>query len=235
MSSRSEVPATLSVLADRRDRRLLAFLWDRSEPVTERTLAAEVAAGTGTSRGASPEEVRSARLRLVNASLPKLRSVGLIDWDRAEGTVTTTSHPAFSDTQLEQFLAGDPDELAALATLARHERRRVVLAALAGHDGSAALDDLAVTVAVQERDHAGTDGTDDVLASLYHVHLPALADAGLVEFDPDERTAAYDPPAFDWSPGLEPDGLFSGLALAVETEPVDPQGDHLGVAPDSRS
>jgi len=62
--------------------------------------------------------------------------------------------------------------------------RRAVLAVLAEHASSMTLGDLASEIAA-----AGTDATGDVdrrnlEVVLHHNHLPRLADAGLIEYDP---------------------------------------------------
>ncbi|MDS0293053.1 DUF7344 domain-containing protein [Halogeometricum luteum] len=70
-------------------------------------------------------------------------------------------------------------------------RRRYVVDCLRGRD-SAALAALADDVAARERraeDDADPDA-ETVAVSLYHVHLPKLAEAGLVEYDSERRTAA---------------------------------------------
>lgn len=60
-------------------------------------------------------------------------------------------------------------------------RRRAVLTVLAGTDGEIDLDELAPAVAAREEE-AG-DGPADVRVTLHHVHLPMLADAGVLDYD----------------------------------------------------
>ncbi|WP_331233248.1 DUF7344 domain-containing protein [Natronorarus salvus] len=71
----------------------------------------------------------------------------------------------------------------ALAT----ERRRSIVRCLADHGSPLTLDVLADVLASAEHS-AGTErpnseAVDEVYTSLYHVHLPKLADAGIVEYD----------------------------------------------------
>lgn len=66
--------------------------------------------------------------------------------------------------------------------LLANERRRAVLATLDDRAASVDLDDLAAQVATQEGDEADTD---QIKITLHHVHLPKLADAGVIEYDPE--------------------------------------------------
>ncbi|MFC6729481.1 hypothetical protein ACFQDG_12585 [Natronoarchaeum mannanilyticum] len=61
------------------------------------------------------------------------------------------------------------------------KRRRDVVAALRGR-GAASLRELADSIADPN------DRTERVELELHHRHLPKLADAGLAEYDPDDRT-----------------------------------------------
>lgn len=78
--------------------------------------------------------------------------------------------------------------------LCRDQHRRIVLGVLTAERRSLTLDDL--TKAVLKHNH-GTPITEvpaDVLTevrlSLYHRHLPKLAAAGLIEFNPEKRLVA---------------------------------------------
>lgn len=72
-----------------------------------------------------------------------------------------------------------------------NERRRQTLRALWDADGAVSLADIADEIARRERASAGDAPGDSerVQIALYHVHLPKLADAGLVMvLDGDEWT-----------------------------------------------
>ena len=92
----------------------------------------------------------------------------------------------------------DLDEL--YHTLA-HQRRRFVLFCLSMHDKSCTLADIASEVASQEQDIPITDipseEVERVHLSLYHVHVPKLAEANLVEYDREtgmiEATPRFEP------------------------------------------
>ena len=67
------------------------------------------------------------------------------------------------------------------------ERRRSVVRYLDEHGSPLALDVLATVLATAEADGrvVGPDPAvaDEVYASLYHVHVPKLVEAGIVEYD----------------------------------------------------
>lgn len=65
------------------------------------------------------------------------------------------------------------------------EHRRLVLDVLAGQKTAAGLADLAADVATQ----AGADAADEtrIATALHHVHLPKMADLGVLEYDPETR------------------------------------------------
>lgn len=79
-----------------------------------------------------------------------------------------------------------------LTSSERHElleadRRRYVLAVLSDRREPLDLTDLAVAVAQREPGVA-EDDPDDVQAlatTLHHIHLPKLAEAGIVDYEPD--------------------------------------------------
>lgn len=75
--------------------------------------------------------------------------------------------------------------------LYRDRYRRVVLAVLGDEQRPLTLNDLTKTVIKHACDGSVTDVSDGtaerVRVSLYHVHLPKLAEAGLVEYDPEQK------------------------------------------------
>lgn len=87
----------------------------------------------------------------------------------------------------------DLDADHAYAVLA-DSRRRGLLERLRGRSAPTALADLARELATDERDEPFEDvpveAVTRIYASLYHHHVPKLAEAGLVEYDPDDRTVA---------------------------------------------
>lgn len=77
--------------------------------------------------------------------------------------------------------------------LLANPHRRTVLALLAGHDRTLTVRDLTTTILRRNHDRSITDVPeaefDRVRTSLHHVHLPKLADSGLIEYDRDRKTA----------------------------------------------
>jgi hypothetical protein len=108
--------------------------------------------------------------------------------------------------------AGQAGRCAALSALADHRNRRIV-STVRERDAPSSEDELGARLA------AGTVGT--VRASLHHVHLPVLADAGLVEYDPGAgRVAAVDHPLLD---ALGDDSRAAGSGSTGE--PAEESGD----------
>lgn len=85
----------------------------------------------------------------------------------------------------------DSDDLSinVVFDLLANQRRRVVLACLEDNTQSIALTELAEEVAVRENEEPLTEIPKEtvptIATSLYHIHLPKLADAGAVEYDQD--------------------------------------------------
>lgn len=186
-----------SVLADRRSRRVVSFLRSGATPVAERELAAGlVAAEHDTSREAvSDEEVRAVHVGLVHATLPKLEDVDLLTWDREAGSVTPADHRVYGDPAFEPLLDGGAEWDPVVSTIANRRRAAVVMA-FADRVKPVSRQELAA--AVRDRDPWDGVADDQVLASLHHVHLPALDDAALVAYDAQAGTVtAGDHPLVD--------------------------------------
>lgn len=79
----------------------------------------------------------------------------------------------------------DAQSLDTVFALLRDRRRRAALHVLAARTAPVALADLAAAVAAREAADA-----DAVAEALHHVHLPKLADAGVVDYDEADRIAA---------------------------------------------
>ncbi len=92
-----------------------------------------------------------------------------------------------------------------------NRRRRHVLAYLRGHPHEdIAIDDLTSRVIARElMDGDGPVDPESVSATLHHVHLPKLADAGLIEYDADAHVV-YTPPLDDATPDADPGVFFEG-------------------------
>lgn len=91
-------------------------------------------------------------------------------------------------TETRETTAGNAREewFAALT----HGQRRRVLDALGAAEGSLTVTDLASEFARRTDREADPERVERLRVVLYHWHLPRLAEAGLVEFDRSEKTAA---------------------------------------------
>ncbi|MBV0900716.1 DUF7344 domain-containing protein [Haloarcula salina] len=87
------------------------------------------------------------------------------------------------------------DRLDGLLRAFSAEHRRMVVTYLAQHD-SASVEELTDVVVGWSQTSDGSADADEswlqTYSDLYHHHLPALADAGLVEYDPDTETATLE-------------------------------------------
>lgn len=84
-----------------------------------------------------------------------------------------------------------PERTADLTESERHrllevDRRRYALDALAEYDDPVDLEELAEAVAAREDDLDESEPSvrSAMATALHHIHLPKLADAGVVEYDP---------------------------------------------------
>ena len=90
----------------------------------------------------------------------------------------------------------------ALSTSDRHrllaaERRRLALDYLADRTGPVDVEELAGTIAAHESDQniAGEDTVQQVAVSLHHVHLPKMAELGVIDYEPTESVVESCPPS----------------------------------------
>ena len=191
---------TFECIAASHRREALHALLKWGSPLTTNQLATYLTATDLETTSFDDSETEPVKTELEHVSLPALERTDLVDWNRNEGSVKTTTHPALGDPRFAQLLElrveGLDDVLAALA----HEFRRVCLTVL-----EAETESLSLTDQVREirRRTPGTTGPDarevtSIRSSLHHVHLPRLDGAGLVEYDPETGHATY-----SGSPALE--------------------------------
>lgn len=114
---------------------------------------------------------------------------------------------------------GGEEESVALDTVFRllaSERRRQVISYLGGSPGGVSLDELADGIASTAEGSAETVSDDRrrlLRAELHHVHLPMLAEAGVLDYDRRHElvgVTTWPQPLADYLPGAErrdePDG-----------------------------
>lgn len=181
-----------------RRRATLAILLDRTAATDERELARLL---TATEEGilvadVSEQDVQTNRLDLHHKQLPVLRNSGLVDWNEGAGTVTTTDHRALTDPRFRQLLeteeAGVDDVLFGLSD----RRRRYLLSLLRDNwQNRTAMSRsiLARRIARHETDTEEPDQStlDEILLALTHIHLPMLAAADIVRYNPESGRVAY--------------------------------------------
>lgn len=92
-------------------------------------------------------------------------------------TKTTDSSPESIDA--EKAVSG-------VFRLLSHHRRRIALKYLATQTGTTPVSDVADQIALLEGEHT-RDRYERICTSLVHAHLPVLADAGAIEYDPDRE------------------------------------------------
>jgi len=90
----------------------------------------------------------------------------------------------------------DAERVTETSDLLSHPLRRRVLLELSNHDNPVRLDALLDGVTGSETPGAATErgslaDSDAVKSELHHVHLPKLAAAGWIEYDPENQTIRY--------------------------------------------
>ncbi|WP_137291407.1 DUF7344 domain-containing protein [Natronorubrum halophilum] len=121
------------------------------------------------------------RIDLVHNHLPRLAEYDIVEWDAETGVELADEppvHPNDLSTLLDLYESENGDRL--LEALV-HPVRMHVLSSLAEHDRPLSVEQLASTVAAQDVD--SLSDPERVKLSLYHAHLPLLADIGVLEFD----------------------------------------------------
>ncbi|WP_226481154.1 DUF7344 domain-containing protein [Natrinema amylolyticum] len=245
MSSPSDTELTttaLDVLAEPRRRYLLAALLDREDtstvdpPSTAASMSlAALATEVATSEHGCPivtdDQCEQTHIALVHAHVPRLVDIGVLtridDGDAA--TVALADHPLLEaewvrtllDDPTGEAFAADEATLNRTLDVLHNPRRRAVCMALAMRRGTVSVSDLAAAVVAREGDD-GTrliDVTEDecasVITELAHDHLPALSDAGLVEYDDAATRAAIATDAPQWESDWVLEGPLADVAELV--------------------
>lgn len=178
----ARLDAIFEALTSRHCRVLLDRLADADDALAVGNLA------TALADDATLDEA-DVRTVLHHTHLPTLDDAGLLEYDADRGVVrpvTTSQFEALRETVAEYETADLPIPLDELLALLADFRRRTAYRVLLSHD-ELSLPDLADEVAVAEREDSlpeiDPDEVLEVYFSLYHTHVPKLADAGLVTYD----------------------------------------------------
>ena len=67
------------------------------------------------------------------------------------------------------------------------ERRRTIVTVLAEQSSPVSLTELATTLGARETSRGGQDSHRTLEIRLHHVHLPLMADAGVIDYDPEDN------------------------------------------------
>jgi len=194
--------ATFSALAHSGRRRLVRHLLaSPSETVPVAELATVMAAHEREAPLAdvTDDERRDAALEVRHKHLPSLDAAALIERDDEAESVRLAEHPALEDPGVVEAVGGDSAATAAsldelFRTLA-DSRRRTVLGVLSHQFGAIHVETLARELEAADRDAAESEvpapAVERTSVRLRHADLPLLAEAGLVDHDPEAGTVEY--------------------------------------------
>lgn len=185
--------STMKAISAEQRRAIVTTLLDEASPVTVHALASRLLADEASSMPPGPSNPERQTVRLVHRQLPVLAGAELVDWNRAAATVERGSHPALEDPRFRSLLEIDSVDVDAVFAGLSHDHRRIALTVLRGAPASVTTTDLAREIRRQEPEVTGRHPTsvDDILVSLHHGHLPTLAEADLVGYDPETSRATY--------------------------------------------
>ena len=179
----------------RRRRAILATLNNETAPLSEQELALTLARREEEIPGTDipPEKAQEIRTGLYHTHLPLLEDSGLINWNREEGSITTTDHAAFEDSQFQRLLETKSDGVDQALSGLSNKHRRLLLAILRDAQTPMSKTTLAQeTLQWEQSDSEPTqEAIDELLVALSHVHLPKLADANIIEYNPETEQVAY--------------------------------------------
>lgn len=193
-------------LANDDRRAVLRIVSDRSPTgLTKSDLAYELAAVTADKPLAEVTDGDHQRALVAchHRTLPALFDAGLLA-ETDDGRVVTTGHWVFDDDGIAAVLEGrtadheheHEHDLDALFSALADERRRTILTVLADQYQPIATEALARDIAAREDDvtarEVSQERVDEVYTSLVHVHLPALSDAALVDYDVETGNVSYE-------------------------------------------
>jgi DNA-binding transcriptional ArsR family regulator len=192
-------------LANKRRRTVLTVLQRLSAADIEDLATHVVAAETGKSLlEVTRTEAKRVRESLTHRHLPQLAETGLVTEE--SGTVSVTQHPALADPKIEQMIETDAAGWDAVLESLADRRQRIILTTLPKDGEPVDRDELVTTVAGKIRKYSQKDVSEQQLRiDLHHRHLPKLEAAGLLEYDVDAGTVAY-----QGHPELDEEWLVAG-------------------------
>lgn len=169
-------------------RAALTVLEERGGSIEVETLARAVATETTDEglEGSPAPERGDYHLLLYHSTLPRLASLGLVDWDPEAGTAELADTSSIRALGVDVASLDEEDAVPwdALATVLATPRRKATVSVLAAGD-ELTIHGLAVAVAaevggVPPAERPAEEVTETAIA-LRHVDLPKLAEVGLIE------------------------------------------------------
>ena len=137
---------------------------------------------------------------LHHVHLPKLKRGGLVEQDD-QGVISVVDSAIPENGSIAkalQFPGKVSDTKEQIFACLANERRQIIVSVLRESHQSLSLEQLGKAAVAREQDENIVEISDEIvektLISLHHTHLPKLADAGLLEYDPEERSIR------EWSP-----------------------------------
>lgn len=182
------------VISNDRRRRVLGFLASRGSSTRLDVLADHLAAWEDGETTATVSENRRKRayVSLYQVHLPKLDERGYISYDDEAGDISIESPGRYAHQFVERLKTThglwDEERLGTYMDLLSSWRRRLVFSYL-GDNQRATLGEIAEHVAARENGVAvgelSSNQRKRVYVALYQAHLPKMADAGVIDFEPD--------------------------------------------------
>jgi DNA-binding transcriptional ArsR family regulator len=190
--------AVFESLAAARRRRVLGILRTHHEAVPVSDVAARLVARESERSivSVAPTDRRRIQVSLHHQHLPKLADAGLVELVADGDEVRIADHDALADDAVRTVRSLPVDDgLDPLFDALADARQRTLLSVLGLLHHPVSARRLARRVVAEERDRSPAAVPDDAveraLASLRHVHLPTLADADLLSWDPDVGRVSY--------------------------------------------
>lgn len=185
-------PSVFATMAEERRRLVVVVLHEQPRPLPVDDLASFVAAReTGSHPKRVPDETRRrVELSLHHVHLPNLVAAGLIRQE--DGAVALASNPT-ADLAVDLALASSGSTVDSpgdeVFEVLGHRQRLAAVAVLQSAGEPWRLADLADRVAAAVGPGVSADRA---AVSLDHLHLPQLAEAGIVTYDRDDQRVTFD-------------------------------------------
>ncbi|MDQ2049248.1 hypothetical protein RBH26_02000 [Natronolimnohabitans sp. A-GB9] len=236
------------VLAVPRRRYLLSVLYDRTSPVDLETLATDVAVREHQLPIVTEEQSEDVAVELVHNHIPRLCDLGVAT-EVTDGSDTRrfalADHPLLEADWVRSLLeqprggaACDEAVLDRTLEVLRSGRRRTLLRILSRRDDELAVADLAALFVAETRDDVRLVDLEErdwkrVQVRLVHGDLPALADAGLVDYDRSAATVSLVDDAPQWQAEWFTAGPLGDVAPSSNQADSQPQPDRADATADT--